>query len=641
MSIFEEGFRSPGGPSRNRPHGNLGALRLAVLGLFAILAVRLVDMQIINGGDFAERSRENHIVQKNILPTRGLITDRNGAPLVKNIGVYSATVLPEMLPSKQQDRYKVYLELQRILGVSPLEVQTRVDDAFETGRDYIAVRVASNLTREQALALQEASVGLPGVTLEVTPGRDYVAGPEFSHILGYIGPQTAEEAAALTGKGYQLNEPVGKDGLEARYEADLRGTIGYTAAEQDAQGRLITQIGTRDPVPGNTLQLAIDADLQQFVAETLATSMPDQGTGWGDATTAAAVVMNPKTGEVYSLVSFPTYDNNIYADASRRAAELEALQNDTRTFTLLNKALSPAAPGSTFKIVTATAGLEEGNITPTTSYYVGCGLEIKGENNEIYPYPDWRCHNQTLDVRSAIAWSSNVFFFLTAGGDLESSPGLGRDVETSGAVLASWARRFGFGQPTGIDLYGESAGRVPDPQWKRRTYTGEGFNPGEDEWFLGDTYNSAIGQGDVLATPLQVARMTAAIANGGLLVTPHVANAVISPDGTVVRTVTPEAQELAVDPEMLQVVKEGMLGSVQYGAGARAAITAATVAGKTGTAEFYKKDGQLSQHAWFTGFAPYEDPEVVVTVYFDIGVGGDKAAPVAGKILEYFMEHLG
>ncbi|HMO54904.1 MAG TPA: penicillin-binding transpeptidase domain-containing protein, partial [Tepidiformaceae bacterium] len=210
----------------------------------------------------------------------------------------------------------------------------------------------------------------------------------------------------------------------------------------------------------------------------------------------------------------------------------------------------------------------------------------------------------------------------------------------SGPILATWARRFGFGQPTGIALYGEAAGLIPDPAWKRRHYVGEPWGPGDDEWFLGDTYNSAIGQGNVLATPLQITRMTAAIVNGGRLVTPHVVNRVIGPDGEVVRTIQPRYQDVGVSQKTLEIIKEGMLGSVQYGAGARAALSITSVAGKTGTAEFFKPSGQLSQHAWFTGFAPYNNPEIVVTVYFDVGVGGDKAAPVAARIMDYYMRNV-
>lgn len=640
MSIFEEGFRTPAGPSRNRPHGNLTMLRVAVLVLFAILTLKLADMQIINGAEFARRSEENHIVRNNILPTRGLIVDRSGEPLVQNVGVYSATLLPEVLPEDPAQRYPIYVRLGELIDVSPLEIQTLVEDAEAAGLDYIAITLRTNLTSQQALALSEASVDMPGVSLEVTPGRDYVAGQEFSHILGYIGAQSAEEAGRLREQGYQLNEPVGKDGIEARYEGDLRGTAGYNAAEQDAQGRLITQLATEDPIPGNTLELAIDADLQRYVAQLLLDNLNQNSSSWGPASTAAAVVMNPNTGEVLALVSIPTFDNNIFAEADIRQQELIDLHNDDDTYTLLNKALSAAAPGSTFKIVTAAAGLEEGNITEFTSKYVGCSLEITGETGEIFEYPDWRCHGQMFDVRSALAWSSNVFFFLTSGGDLETTRGLGEDVETSATILASWARRFGLGQPTGIDLFGEGGGLIPDPAWKRRHYVGEPWGPGDNEWFLGDTYNTAIGQGNVLATPLQIARMTAAIVNGGKLVTPHVVNRVIGPDGEVVRTIQPKFTDVGVTQKTLDIIKEGMLGSVQYGAGAAAVTRTTSLAGKTGTAEFFKPSGELSQHAWFTGFAPYNDPEIVVTVYFDVGAGGTKSAPVAAKIVDYYMENV-
>src|SRR5512139_2332600 len=336
MSILDEGFRAPGGSSRNRPHGNLGVLRLAVLGLFLILVVRLGQMQLVDGPSYAQRSDENHVVQKNILPTRGLITDRNGEPLVQNVGVYSATILPEALPGAGQFenwkamRYRIYLKLEELTGTSALEIQSRVDDAEEAGHEYIAIKVADNLTKEQALALDEIAVEMPGVSLTVTPGRDYIAGQEFSHILGYIGPQFEEDAARLEGKGYEFNEPIGKDGLEARYESDLRGIVGYSAVEQDASGHQLTALQSKDPVPGNSLELAIDAGLQRYTAELLATALPSSD--WGVSRVAAAVVMDPNSGEVLSLVSIPTYDNNIWSESKIRGAELSALARDSETY---------------------------------------------------------------------------------------------------------------------------------------------------------------------------------------------------------------------------------------------------------------------------------------------------------------------
>lgn len=643
MSILEEGYRSPGGRSRNRPHGNLNVLRASVLILFAVLTVRLVYMQIINGADYARRSRENHIFEKNILPTRGLILDRNGQPLVQNVGVYTATLVPELLPKEQASRYKIYLKLEELTGASALATQSKVKQAEDNHQAFIEVEVQKYLTKEQALMLDEASVDMPGVSLSVTPGRTYTAGNEFSSILGYIGAQTPAEAKELGPKGYQLNEPVGKDGIEARYEDDLRGEVGFTANEQDAQGNLINALQAKDPVPGNSLKLAIDADLQKYVAEVLQDNLGANDGGYGPASVAAAVVMNPKTGEVYSLVSLPSYDNNIFAQPDARANELSALYHDRR-HPFLNQALTSAAPGSTFKIVTATAGLETGNVTPNTTRCVNTPLlEIKGETGEIFDFVDWRAQG-CIDLRHGIAYSSNIYMFMTAGGIAqEGIPGLGGyDLEKSGVIFANWARRYGFGSPTGIDLFNEAPGRVPDPGWKRRNYADPPYTETDRQWYLGDVYNAAIGQGDVLATPMQIARMTAAVANGGKLVTPHVVDEVIGPDGKTVRTIKPELKDVGVSAANIQVVKEGMHLSVTdaLGAGIHARTPGIDIAGKTGTAEFYRPDGTKTQHAWFTGFAPYDDPDVVVTVYFDIGVGGDKAAPVASQIFKYFMANV-
>lgn len=637
MSILGEGFHSPGGRSRNRPHGNLNVLRVAVLVLFGILTARLGYMQLIDGATYAARARDNQTVEKNILPTRGLILDRNGVPLVQNAPVYTVSILPELLPDLDREggaekRYRLYLKLEQITGVSALDIQARVDAAEADDRGYIAISIQKYLTSDQALTLRESAVDMPGVSLDITPGRTYPAGPEFSHILGYIGPQFAEDFAERRKEGYQSNEPIGKDGLEGRYEKDLRGQIGYSANEQDASGRLITELQSKEPVPGNTLNLAIDAELQTFVAELLQDSM-------GEARVAAAVVMKANTGEVVSIVSIPTYDNNIFTQLDAREAEYTALNEDPRK-PLLNWALSSAAPGSVFKLVTAAAGLEEGNITANTGRTVDSRrLEIKGETGEIFEFLDWAEHGY-VDLRRAIARSSNIYFYMTAGGIAqEGSKGLGKDIETSGVILGNWARKFGFGQPTGIDIYGESEGRVPTPEWKKRAFARLSSN--EWDWFLGDTYFTAIGQGDVLATPMQVARMTAAVANGGKLPTPRVVNSVTSPDGATVRTIQPEMKEVGVSAENLQVIREGMLQSVNTadGAGARARLSSVTVAGKTGTAEFTENNVKL-QHAWFTGFAPYEAPEIVVTVYFDIGVGGDNAAPVAGRIIDFYMKNV-
>lgn len=633
MSVLEPG-RGAGPPARSRPRGNLAALRIAVIALFGVLTIQLANMQLVKGDDYARRAEENHIRVTNILPPRGLIFDRNGKQLAWNVPVYQVTVTPELLPEDQQHRYRIYLELERLTGTPALEIQQAVTEAEEDGRAYLPIALLKYISKEQALQIEELSTDMPGVELSVTPGRQYVEGQGLAHILGFVGPQTAENVAFYREEGYYLNEPVGKAGVEARYEKDLRGIAGQSANEEDAYGRVINALGTRDPVAGNSLRLAIDADLQEFVLQLLEDTRQE-------AQVAAAVVMDARTGEIYALVSLPSYDNNLFSQPGQRIDEYERLLEDPRK-PFLNWAISANAPGSTFKLLTAAAGLQEGAITPQTGRNIPSTiLEIKGENGEIYPLVDWRAHGY-INLYSAIAWSSNIYFYMTACGIPGEYRSLGKDAEQSAVILADYARSFGFGQPTGIDIDGEAPGIIPTPDWKRRVHSGEQFNPEDREWYYADTCFMGIGQGDVTATPLQIARMTAAIANGGTLVTPHVAQAIVDENGDVVRKIEPEAKRVPIDPQHLAVIREGMLQSVNSGAGALAATPVVSFAGKTGTAEFgaiNPATGKRKQHAWFTGFAPFDNPEVVVTVYFDLGVGGDKAAPAARKILEYYWEN--
>lgn len=629
MSFLGDELRPSPSPARNRPHGNLNVLRIAVVALFAILALQLINMQLVKGNEFARRSELNHITRKDILPTRGLIYDRNGNALVENVGVYSAVITPLFLPEKQEDRYQVYLQVEKMLGVQALEIDGLVKQSEKDGTDYIGIPVARYLTREQALMVEEASVNLPGLSLVIKPGRDYLGGESFSHILGFIGDQDAETRPKYAAEGYALNEPVGRNGIELTYESELRGQKGYTAAEQDSQGRLIEALATKEAVPGNGLKLALDQGLQDYITDYLMSTLEE-------STQAAAVVMSPKTGEIYALVSVPTYDNNLYNQPDKNAAAIEALNNNTATTPLTNKALESQAPGSTFKLITAAAALQEGHITQYTPFNVPSTLlELKDENGEAFYLVDWNAHGYLTGVRDALAVSSNHYFEMASCGILGQTPGLGKDVDESAVILGYYARAFGLGKLTGVDVTGEYAGRIPSPQWMEDHYQGE------RDWYYSDTCFMGIGQGDVLASPLQIATMTAAVANGGKVLVPHVLKEVLSPDGSVVRTTETKYTDVPVSAENLQVVREGMRQCVTAANGACAHVAAGAPdsAGKTGTAEFFK-DGIKLQHAWYTGFAPYDDPDVVVTVYYETGWGGTKAAPAAGAFLKYFRENV-
>ncbi len=642
MSRNDPSWRVSSVPARLRPHGNLFALRAAVVVAFLILGAQLFRMQIVDGEEYARRSRENHMTVTTTLAPRGLIVDRNGVALVRNKSVYVATILPELLPEAEDRRYAIYLRLEELTGIPALAIQSDVKDREARNQAFIEIELKKQLTKEQALRLAEAVVDMPGVGMAVRPGREYIAGPAFSHILGYVGKLSAEEYAALSDEDYAFDEITGKAGIESRYERDLRGKRGLTSAEQDAEGRLIEAFDSTDAVPGNSVKLALDAGLQEYVSELLSDSLAVLGNDSlnGDAHVAAAVVMDARTGQVLAIVSVPSYDNNIWSAGAARDAELQGLLSDELASPLLNKAVSNAAPGSTFKLVTAAAALETGRITPATTRNVTSRtLELKGEDDLPFYLYDWREHG-SVNLYDAIAWSSNIYFFQASCGILGESRGLGKNTYDSATILAYYARQFGFDSPTGIDIGGEESGLIPDPSWKARIHKDD--NPEDQDWYYGDTCNMAIGQGDVTATPLQIARMTAAVANGGKLLTPHVAAAIIDASGKTVREIQPEWNQVPVTPKYLADIRQGMHQSVAGGAaGALAAVPGIDIAGKTGTAEFVDtKSGKIYEHAWFTGFAPFDDPEIVVTVYFDRGVGGSKAAPVAGKILQYYWENV-
>ncbi len=622
------------GLSRNRPHGNVGVLRIAVVVLFVILGVRLAQMQLVDGAEYAERSELNRIIVEGVRPTRGLVFDRKGQPLVENSGSFTALITPSFLPEDSDDRYRLYLYLEDLLGVTVLQIEEAVTVAEDRGQRDLPLAIARALDRPVALMLEQVAADLPGVTLSVQPRRLYPGGPEFSHILGYVGAQSPEEWRVLQDDGYAFNEVVGKVGVEARYESALRGDPGRAITEVDAQGDLITTIERTEPEGGRSLVLSIDSDLQRYVYELLSNTM-------GEATTAAAVVMSPVTGEVYALVSVPTYDNNIFS-LPDLDEEYQRLIEDPRK-PLVHKALSPVAPGSTFKIITAAAALQEGNITRFTRRTINSSvLEFIGEDGQTYYFYDWRVHGE-LDLIGAIAWSSNIYFYMASCGiPQEGIAGLGDNTEQSAIVLGYYARSFGLGQVTGLDIAStESSGVIPSPEWKRRVRSGSLFNPEDRDWYLADTCFMGIGQGDVTATPLQIAVATAAIANGGYVLEPYVTRQILAADGSVVSTTRPSSERVPVDEEHLAVIRQGMRQSVIDGAARLATLPTILVAGKTGTAEFVDpEDGETKDRAWFTGFAPYDRPEVVVTVFYDLGVGGTKAAPIAADIIGYFLENV-
>ena len=469
--------------------------------------------------------------------------------------------------------------------------------------------------------------------LIVEPVREYIAGPLMAHLLGYMGPIPEAEAEQYDEQGYGPNDLVGLTGVEYSYEPDLKGESGSRYIEVDVLGREIrTVIEESAPVPGHNLTLTIDLPLQTAMENAVKAGLEQAKVKSG-----VAIAMNPKTGEILGMVSLPTYDNNQFARGISMEEYSALLQDPGHP--LINHAISGLyPPGSTFKIIPAAAALEEGVITAQTTVNDPgiiwlANQYFPNDLSQAQPFYCWihtygRGHGN-VNVVSALTVSCDVFFYVVSGG-YGDFRGLGEP------LLHYYALQFGLGDLTGIDLPAENPGLVPSSRWKRINLA--------ESWVTGDTYNMAIGQGFVLTTPLQMLNATAAIANGGYLFRPQVVRQVTEADGTLVRDFRPDLiRQLPIAPENVDLVRQGMYGATHSPGGTALAVNlpGLEVAGKTGTAEFpgeRDEKGNLPTHAWFTAFAPYDDPEIVIVVFVEGGGEGSAVAvPIGKEILKAYF----
>ena len=606
---------------------------LLVILMFGILSLQLARMQLVNGSTYEARAETNRLRLETTLPARGLIYDRNGKPLVENVPSYAAAIVAADVPDFDATsdpptctgRCKdIIIDLQDVTGVPAGDIQTLLFDRGQSNDPFTPAVVKENMDQETAFKLREDLAQLPGVRVVVEPERNYLDGALMSHILGFVGPVYAEDYATLKSEGYQLNDRIGKAGVELTYEKLLRGTTGSKAVETDSSGREISVIDQTPATPGLNLVLSIDATLQQKVEDILKENM-------GDSLNAAAIMIDVHSGDILAMVSLPDYDSNVFSGEVDQEA-LNKLADDPGK-PMLNHAISEMyAPGSTFKQVTGVAALQEGVATANTEITSTGAIQVRNEFDPsiVYTFRDWRSDLGTMNFYRGLAMSSDVYFYYLAGGYKADD---GSVFEGLGATrLAKWAREFGLGERSGIDLPGETEGLVPDPDWKQKTF-GEG-------WLLGDSYNFGIGQGYMGATPIQMLLVTTAIANGGDLLVPHVVKELKDSEGNVINLARDTVKRhLNADPNNLGIVREGMRESVADGAAFLAQVPNVQVAGKTGTAEFGKEisPGHYQEHGWFTGFAPFDDPQVAVVVFMEQGNGGGTAAPTAAKILDYYF----
>jgi penicillin-binding protein 2 len=522
--------------------------------------------------------------------------------------------IPADLPKDEELRQKL-TELALVTGKSLEELVAAVDKMKKSG--FQAETVAQNITKDAALTLIARAAEFPGFSVQNNPIRDYKDPIMFSHLVGYTGKITEEELKEHEGKKYLLNDYIGKTGLEVFYEEYLKGIPGQKPTEIDAQGNLRKNLPEIDAVPGKNIRLNIDYDLQKVLYDSLTTTMAKY-----KKTMAAAVATDPKTGKVLAFVSLPGFDNNWFARGIT-GNEYSSLLND-ESIPLLNRIVTGTyPPGSTVKPMLALGALTEGTVKPET-IIVDDGVIRVGSFN-FFGYN--RSGLGPMNVYSAIARSSDIYFYTIGGGSNKSTvQGLGPE------KLAEWYRKFHLGQPLGIDIPSEKGGLVPDPEWKKKTRN--------EDWYLGNTYHYSIGQGDLLVTPLQVNSWTATLANGGRIMQPYILDQVEDSEGGVIHKIEPKTlNENFLDPNWVKVVQDGMRQTITAGSAGMLRNLPISVAGKTGTAQIISRN-LTHTHAWFTSYAPFEDPQIALTVLVEEGgEGSTVSVPVARDVYAWWAEN--
>ncbi|HOC60914.1 MAG: penicillin-binding protein 2 [Syntrophaceae bacterium] len=582
---------------------------LLVLAL-TVLLVRLWYLQMIKGDELKLRSESNAVRFRNIQPIRGLVMDRNGSVLVDNRPSFDVLYMPtkgvnpDMLLQKIKNIYET-----RSLGFSS-------GNPFpKTVKPYLPVRLEKNVSMEKIALVETNAVDLPGVYVDVTPIRIYLDGEITAPIIGYTG-EVSKEELEKSGEDYVSGDITGKYGIEKMFDSYIRGRRGNELVEVNAFGKVIKNLGRIDPLSGSNVVLTIDARLQKAAWEAFS------------GFTGSAVVMDPRDGSILAMVSLPSFDPNLFCNGIDRE-QWQKLQKNPLT-PLSNRAISGQyPPGSTYKLIVAAAALEEGIITPSTRISCNGSFTL---GNRVF-----RCWNKhghgSVNLHQALVGSCDVYFYTV--GKM-----LGVD------KIAEYAKRFGLGDVTGIDLASEKKGLVPTREWKLARM--------KQPWQIGETISISIGQGFNLTTPLQLVRAYAALANGGTLWRPRLVSRIVMPDGSVVKEFVPEKKgAIQLHKQTIAVLNRALWGVVNEpgGTGKAARRPYTDVCGKTGTSQVIglpqnekarraqKITAFHKDHALFVCYAPMKNPEIAVAVVAEnAGGGGAVAAPIAQKILNAYFD---
>ena len=603
---------------RSRPR--FVAFGVAAIVLITALGGRLFQLQVVQGEEYARRAAADRTVEVALPAPRGLIFDRSGRPVAVNTPSWTVKVRPADLPDRSANR--ILARVAGITGANASLLRQRLG-AFQ-GSPYDLVPIERGVTRRAALILSEEAEQLPGIVVEVEPTRRYLddrggeSGRLMAHVVGYTGPINRDELERLEPEGYLRDDVIGKAGVEASFEDELRGKFGVQLVERDASGRLLDVIETaREPVPGTNLMLTIDGRVQRLATRALTWGMEVANVSQG-----VTMVMNPQTGEILAMVSLPAYDNNKFASGISIEDFNVYLSDPARP--LRNHAISDIyPPGSTYKLVTAIAAMEEGVTTATQVWPTyGCYQIPDAPRGEcLY---DWNRQGfGPLAMVDAFAKSSDTFFYQMA-------------VHTGVDPLAEWAHELGFGELSGIRLPGEEEGIIASTEWARAQ--------GRAGVFTGELAQAGIGQNVIAVTPLQLLNAYAAVANGGRLMQPMVVRGETDADGTLIREYEPQViRELAADSTTLHTMRIGAREVITSGHAynIRDLDLPGALSGKTGTAEFgdLTEEGTLPFHSWFVAYLPSAagatDAELaVVSFNFSAVVPGN----VSAEVVKYFLQ---
>ncbi len=564
-----------------------------IVALFFVLAIRLWQLQILEGDEYRKISEENRLRIVRVAAPRGIIYDRNGTPLVRNTPYYYVSINSQNLRNIDVPALAELLSMDRDSLIEKIKVRNQQNK-------YEPIKLKDGLSMKEVARIEARRSDFPGLEVDVDVSRDYLFGDTGAHLIGYLGKPNRFQYKNPDFRDVPSDAFIGQWGAERLYDKVLRGTSGERVIEVDALGRELRLLSEKPPVRGEDIRLAMDINLQKQAEA-----------AFGDKT-GALVAIKPDTGEIIALVSKPSFDPNLFARGINYKEWEELSEN--RKLPMLDRAMqSQYPPGSTFKIITAIAALEQG--VADTNTKVTCDGSIS--------YGRWRfgCWlkkgHGTLTLHKALVESCDVFFY-------EMGRRLGID------KIAAYARMFGLGRESGLQLVKERSGLIPDTKWK--------LEKRRQPWYLGETFNAAIGQGYVAATPFQMAEVTSIVANGGYVYRPSLLALASAPR---------PVEKLNIKPETFEAVKSGLFGVVNEngGTGSAARSSIVNICGKTGTAQVVaaRRDyryvpEKYRDHAWFVAFAPYEAPEIALSVFVEHGGhGGDAAGPIVKRTVEAYM----